>query len=273
MPGGASHNNTMPGGTDSQKAMKHSGKVQKTTEIVGLNVHNNQDESIGAVEDIVIDLASGRVVAVIVSSGGFLGMGESLNAVPPDKLQYGPEEETLRLDMTKEALREAPRFTAGEWPDFSDKNTTDGMNRAYQSRGMTGNQSATGALATTGSQSTQANRGMMENRPMTDARKGNPSVAADNSGRNVRDRDDRSLTSGDQGNSAGDIQITQRIRQAVVAHDDLSINAQNVKIVTVDGRVTLRGPVASAEEKKAIGEIANRVASGRVDNQLEVATR
>lgn len=257
----------MPGSADSQKAMKHYGKVQKTTEIVGLNVHNNQEENIGKVEDVVIDLASGRVVAVIVSSGGFLGMGEALNAIPPDKLQYGPDEDTLRLDMTKEALREAPRFTSGQWPDFSDQNTTDGMNRAYQNRG------------TTGSQTVQANRSMtenrtaMENRPMTDARKGNQNVAADNSARNVRDRDDQSLTAGDQGNSQGDIQITQRIRQAVVAHDKMSVNGKNVKIVTNDGRVTLRGPVASAEEKKAIGEIANRVASGRVDNQLEVAAR
>jgi osmotically-inducible protein OsmY len=44
-----------------------------------------------------------------------------------------------------------------------------------------------------------------------------------------------------------------------------------VKIITIDGRVTLRGPVDTAEEKRLIGEIANRIApSGNVDNQLEV---
>jgi osmotically-inducible protein OsmY len=51
----------------------------------------------------------------------------------------------------------------------------------------------------------------------------------------------------------------------------MSVNAQNVKIITVDGRVTLRGPVNTAEEKRLIGEIANRIAhAGNVDNQLEV---
>jgi len=51
----------------------------------------------------------------------------------------------------------------------------------------------------------------------------------------------------------------------------MSMNARNVKIITLDGRVTLRGPVDSDEEKRLIGEIANRIArSENVDNQLEV---
>jgi osmotically-inducible protein OsmY len=51
----------------------------------------------------------------------------------------------------------------------------------------------------------------------------------------------------------------------------MSVNAKNVKIITVDGRVTLRGPVKTAEEKRLIGEIADRIArSENVDNQLEV---
>ena len=51
----------------------------------------------------------------------------------------------------------------------------------------------------------------------------------------------------------------------------MSVNAKNVKIITKDGQVTLRGPVNTAEEKRLIGEIADRIArSGNVDNQLEV---
>ena len=51
----------------------------------------------------------------------------------------------------------------------------------------------------------------------------------------------------------------------------MSTNAKNVKIITIDGQVTLRGPVNTAEEKRLIGEIANRIAqAGHVDNQLEV---
>lgn len=96
-------------------------------------------------------------------------------------------------------------------------------------------------------------------------------VAADNSARNVADRKDSAVTSGDQSNAQADLDATQKIRQAVVADDSLSTNAQNVKIITSKGVVTLRGPVANAEEKANIGRIAQNVAGvTRVDNQIEV---
>jgi hyperosmotically inducible protein len=95
--------------------------------------------------------------------------------------------------------------------------------------------------------------------------------APDNTGRNVRDRGD-TVTSGDQSESKADLATTQKIRQAVVADDSLSTTAHNVKIITADGAVTLRGPVKSDEERKKIGAMAEQVAgAGRVQNHLEVA--
>jgi hyperosmotically inducible periplasmic protein len=94
---------------------------------------------------------------------------------------------------------------------------------------------------------------------------------ADNTGRNERDRDGGTLTPMDQGNSEADRTITQQIRKAVVDHNGLSTNAQNVKIITVDGVVTLRGPVKTAEEKTTIEAVAEKTSGvKRVDNQLEV---
>lgn len=96
---------------------------------------------------------------------------------------------------------------------------------------------------------------------------------ADNSGKNVRDRQDSAVTSGDQSNTQADLNITQAIRKAVMADKELSTNAHNVKIITADGVVTLRGPVKSEEEKKNIGAKAAHVAGvTRVDNQLEIAS-
>jgi osmotically-inducible protein OsmY len=98
-------------------------------------------------------------------------------------------------------------------------------------------------------------------------------VEPDNSGRNVRDRNDQNKTSGDQSENEGDRTITQNIRQAVTSDDSLSTNAKNVKIVTNDGIVTLRGPVKSENEKAQIESKAKEVAGvKRVDNQLEVAS-
>jgi osmotically-inducible protein OsmY len=93
----------------------------------------------------------------------------------------------------------------------------------------------------------------------------------DNTARNVRDRDNSTLTPLDQGNRQTDIDTTAQIRKEILAESGMSMNARNVKIITMNGRVTLRGPVNSQEEKRQIGEIANSIAhAGNVDNQLEV---
>ena len=98
-------------------------------------------------------------------------------------------------------------------------------------------------------------------------------VEADNSGRNVRDRGGETKTPGDQSESEADRTITQNIRKALTADDSLSVNAQNVKIITNDGTVTLRGPVKSEKEKADIEAKAKQVAGVKsVDNQLEVAS-
>ncbi len=94
---------------------------------------------------------------------------------------------------------------------------------------------------------------------------------ADNSGRNVRDRNSDTKTSGDQSNSSGDIKITAAIRRAVMKDDSLSMTAKNVKIITAEGVVTLRGPVKTAAEKATIAKLAESHAGGaKIMNQLEV---
>ena len=96
-------------------------------------------------------------------------------------------------------------------------------------------------------------------------------VEPDNSGRNVRDRNDQTKTAGDQSESEADRTISQNIRQALTADDSLSTNGKNAKIITIDGTVTLRGPVKSDKEKSAIGAKAQQVAGVKnVDNQLEI---
>jgi hyperosmotically inducible protein len=94
-------------------------------------------------------------------------------------------------------------------------------------------------------------------------------TAVDDSGRNKRE--DGSLpTPLDQSETEVDRKITQGIRSSVVDRDDLSVNAKNVKIITRDGVVTLRGPVANASEKEAIATIAQAQAGvTKVDNHLE----
>ena len=94
---------------------------------------------------------------------------------------------------------------------------------------------------------------------------------ADNTAKNVRDRDDKTVTPMDQGGSEGDRTITAEIRKQITDSDALSMNAKNVKIITQDGVVTLRGPVKNAQEKTTVAGIARKAAGvKRVDDQIEV---
>jgi hyperosmotically inducible protein len=95
--------------------------------------------------------------------------------------------------------------------------------------------------------------------------------AADNTSKNQRDRSGETRTSGDQSNSSEDVKITAAIRSAVFKEDSLSSTAKNVKIITADGTVTLRGPVQNEAEKAKIAELAQSAAgNAKIDNQLEV---
>jgi len=92
----------------------------------------------------------------------------------------------------------------------------------------------------------------------------------DNTAVNVRDRADEAKTPIDQNENKTDVDITAEIRRRVI-DADLSMNADNVKIITQDRRVTLRGPVKTAAEKSQIEQMAAAVAgAGNVDSQLEV---
>ena len=175
---------------------------------------------------------------MIVSSGGFLGIGDELSAVPPTALRFNTNRDVLQLDASKEMLSSSPHFKANQWPDFSQPSYAAGVYRAYRVE----------PYFTT-----------------------NVTTQADNTARNVRDRDERAVTPLDQGNSKADVATTAQIRKEIIAGKDMSVNARNVKIITNQGRVTLRGPVNTAEEKRLIGEIANRIAlSENVNNQLDV---
>ncbi len=85
-------------------------QVQKASKLMGTPVNNLQDEKLGKVENLLVDLPSGRVVAVIVSSGGFLGMGDELSAVPPTALRFTTDRDTLQLDASKEMLSKRAAF-------------------------------------------------------------------------------------------------------------------------------------------------------------------
>jgi hyperosmotically inducible periplasmic protein len=99
----------------------------------------------------------------------------------------------------------------------------------------------------------------------------NEKAKPDNTTINERDRSGETKTSGDQSNSSADFKTTQAIRQALMKDGELSTSAKNIKVITANGHVTLRGPVKTAQEKTKIDQLAKSAAGGaQIDNQLEV---
>lgn len=96
---------------------------------------------------------------------------------------------------------------------------------------------------------------------------------ADNTKKNERDVDSTTKTPGDQAENDADRKVSQEVRKGVMSDESLSVNAKNVKIVTKDGVVTLRGPVENSAERDTIAQVAEKTTGvKRVDNQLEVKT-
>jgi hyperosmotically inducible periplasmic protein len=224
---------------------------QSASRLIGSPVKTADNEKVGTVEDIFVDLESGRVSGVILSSGGFLGIGDALSIVQAKDLSRGAEGD-LRLDISREKLAAAPRYDRGKLGERVQERWSDASDDMRRRRDREVNQ-------------TVGDRG--SDRPYRP-------VDADNTARNRRDRDSsRAVDPLDQGNRRSDVETTARIRSAIVENDRLSSSAKNVKIITRDGQVTLRGPVATEEEKQIIAEVAARSAPGRVTNQLEVEER
>jgi hyperosmotically inducible periplasmic protein len=214
------------------------GRVMLASDLIGADIDNKDGKKIGAIQDLILDLPAGRVVAVIIGGGGFLGIGEAHNAVPPAAFDYAADDsERLQLTASRELLRNSPRYKSADAARFDEPGYTDEIYRSF------------------------------EVEPYS------KTVAADNTRANRRDRDGMNLTPMDQSNAKSDLEITARIRKAIMADDTLSVNAQNVKIITRDRIITLRGPVKNLSEKNTIGQIAARESGAglRVDNKLEIA--
>ena len=97
-------------------------------------------------------------------------------------------------------------------------------------------------------------------------------VEPDNTAVNDRDRSGATVTPLDQNEGKADLEATQELREALVGDDQLSFDAKNIKIVTQNGVMTLRGPVKSDAERQAIELRARRVNGiASVHNELEVA--
>src|SRR6266545_7966393 len=92
-------------------------RVLSATAIIGNKVVNAKGEQLGSIKELMIDLDDGQIAYVVLSFGGFLGLGDKLFAIPLEALTFDTGEHTVILDLNKEVLRNAPGFDKDHWPD------------------------------------------------------------------------------------------------------------------------------------------------------------
>lgn len=112
------------------------GPILKASEVIGMNIQNPQGENVGEINDIVLDANSGKTRYAAVTYGGFVGIGDKLFAVPWEAFQCrkdkeDPDEHVLVLNVTEKQLENAEGFDQENWPDFADRNFTDGIDKQY----------------------------------------------------------------------------------------------------------------------------------------------
>jgi sporulation protein YlmC with PRC-barrel domain len=97
-------------------------EVMDAATLIGDNVVNAAGESLGKIEAIMLDVASGRIAYAVLSFGGFLGMGSKLFAIPWGALTLDAREHSFILDVSKEKLENAEGFDKDHWPSMADAN-------------------------------------------------------------------------------------------------------------------------------------------------------
>jgi sporulation protein YlmC with PRC-barrel domain len=95
-------------------------RVLGASTLTGDRVRNSAGDDLGKIEEIMIDLASGRIAYAVLSFGGFLGIGDKLFMVPWSALTVDQSAHEFVLDIQREALANAPGFDKGTWPDMAD---------------------------------------------------------------------------------------------------------------------------------------------------------
>jgi sporulation protein YlmC with PRC-barrel domain len=109
----------------------------RASTLIGQNLINSQNQDVGSVHDVVLDGQTGRVRYVVVTYGGFLGIGNKLFAVPYEALRWSTNpahdnRHQILLDVTQEQLEGAVGFDNDNWPDFHDPQFQADLNRRYR---------------------------------------------------------------------------------------------------------------------------------------------
>jgi hypothetical protein len=110
-------------------------RVLSASTLMKDSVRNRMNEDVGAIKEIMIDVPSGRVAYVVLSVGGFLGMGDRLFAIPWESLVLDEDRKCFILDVDKSQLDNAPGFDKSNWPDMAEPSWGRGVRKYWAGSG------------------------------------------------------------------------------------------------------------------------------------------
>ncbi len=99
--------------------LKMTHQIVNADDVIGVKVRNLQGDDLGKVEALMLDKREGHVAYVVLSFGGFLGMGDKLFAMPWSIFTYDDANECFVIAVDKETLKNSPGFDKEHWPDMS----------------------------------------------------------------------------------------------------------------------------------------------------------
>jgi sporulation protein YlmC with PRC-barrel domain len=99
--------------------------------LIGNEVSNKQDDDVGDIKEIMLDVHNGKISYAVLSFGGTFGIGDKLFAVPWSALTLDTANKRFVLDVTKERLANAPGFDKDDWPDMADQSWQGTVHQYY----------------------------------------------------------------------------------------------------------------------------------------------
>ncbi|ANB72671.1 photosystem reaction center subunit H [Paraburkholderia phytofirmans OLGA172] len=108
--------------------------VMTAATLAGNKVVTSDGEHVGKISEIMLDVRGGRIAYAVLSNGGFLGMGDTLHAIPWSALTLDTDEKCFRLDMTAERIKAAPGFDKDHWPLMADAQWGSSVHEYYNRR-------------------------------------------------------------------------------------------------------------------------------------------
>jgi sporulation protein YlmC with PRC-barrel domain len=125
--------------------------------LIGEDVYNRQQEDLGDIKEIMLDMQSGQVAYAVLSFGGIMGMGEKLFAVPWQSLELDTNNKRFILDASKDQLKSAPGFDKDSWPDMASREFSSQIHDFYGTgQAMPGQRTASGSVMGQGSSNLQS---------------------------------------------------------------------------------------------------------------------